>query len=232
MQGPRTVTVSGPSTVASYWLAPRLTEFGLGHPEIDLRVIMRDGEPDMERDKIDLALIRVRAEAFDPGGYDVPLLRETVFPVCSPNLPRPDRPLVEPADLLRHTLLHEEQFTSPELDWLVWLEHLGVGHKGPARGPRFSHFGMVMAACLQGYGVALGRLPLNERDLAAGRLLRPFPDVQMPSSRIFVARFSRDGADDPMVRRVLDFLRGGLPDPIDDAAPDNTVPTWAGAAAK
>lgn len=215
MQGPRTITVSGPTTVAAFWLSPRLTEFGVAHPEVEMRVVTRDGEPDMERDKIDLALIRVRAEEFDPAGDDVPLLRETIFPVCSPRLPRADRPLEQPSDLLRHTLLHEEQFTSPELDWLVWFDHLGVSHKGKLRGPRFSHFGLAMAACLQGHGVALGRSPLNDDDIASGRLLRPFGDAQMPASRIFVARFGR-GADDPTISRVLDYLRQGMKNPIED----------------
>jgi LysR family transcriptional regulator, glycine cleavage system transcriptional activator len=216
MQGPRTITVFGPPTVASFWLAPRLTEFGRRHPEIEIRLVSRDGGPDVEREKIDLALMRVRAEEFDDQSEDVPILRESVFPVCSPMLARPDCPLKVPADLLRHTLLHEEQFSSPELDWTVWLEHLGVRHNGQIRGPRFSHFGMAIAAALQGHGVALGRSPLNDQELGSGGLVRPFGDIQMPSSRIFVARFSRGGAEDPMLRRVLDFLRQGLPPPLEE----------------
>ena len=226
MQGPRTITVSGPPTVASFWLAPRLAEFGLQQPEIEVRVLSRDGEPDLEREKIDLALIRVRTETFDEQSEDVPLLRETVFPVCSPRLARSSgRPLVEPKDLLKHTLLHEEQFTSPELDWAIWLEQLGVAQAGPLRGPRFSHFGMAIAAAMQGLGVALGRSPLNDRELQSGGLVRPFGAVQIPSSRIFVARFSRGAAEDPMVRRALDYLRNSLPDPLQQlrrpAAPAN-----------
>lgn len=215
MQGPRTITVSAPPTLSQIWLAPRLVDFARRRSEIEVRLIARDGEPDLERDKIDLALFRLRSEEFDEEGDDVPLLRELVFPVCSPQLARPDRPLDEPRHLLAHTLLHEEQFTSPEFDWSVWLEYLGAPQAGPLRGPRFSHFGMAITAALEGQGVALGRSPLNDRELASGQLVRPFGTAAMPSSRIYVARFARGAADDPILRHLLEFLKAGLPDPRD-----------------
>ncbi len=211
MQGPRTITVSGTPTLSNIWLAPRLAEFAADRPEIGIRLISREGEPDLERDKIDLAVFRVPTDAFDARGEDVLLLREAVFPVCSPGLPRPERPLAQPRDLTRHTLLHEEQVSSPELDWSAWLAHLGVDAGGQLRGPRFSHFAMAIAAALRGRGVALGRSLLNQQELESGRLIRPFGPVQMPSRRVCVARFGRGARHDAVVRGILDFLIDSLP---------------------
>ncbi|WP_149538234.1 LysR substrate-binding domain-containing protein [Siccirubricoccus phaeus] len=201
------LTISANGSFASLWLAPRLATFAGMHPSTawSMRAIEED-RPDMAREELDLAILRLRAGTVRPP--DALLFAETIFPVCSPALGR----LEEPAALLRHSLLEEEHGNSPEMAWRHWLGLLGLP---PATGRvvRFSSFNQVIAAAIAGAGIALGRAPMLEAELAAGRLVRLFAPRQLPGSFVF-ALHSRPGlARDPHVLQLREFLlasaRGG-----------------------
>jgi LysR family glycine cleavage system transcriptional activator len=130
------------------------------------------------------------------------LFSETVSPVCSPSL------LVSgsPDALWRHTLLQEEHGSSPEKDWSTWLPLLGCGPATKTTVVRFHTFNAALAAAIAGAGIALGRQPLNDAELAAGRLVRPFPDRAMPGSFDFVIRRRPGAARDGHVAQLLQYL--------------------------
>ena len=118
------LAISANGSVASLWLAPRLAAFAALHPSVQWHVrSIEENEPDMVREGLDLALLRVRRGALADG--DRLLFSETVFPVCSPSLPFTGRP----EDLPRHTLLQEDHVSSPEKDWTTWLKLLGCGRE-------------------------------------------------------------------------------------------------------
>ena len=75
-----------------------------------------------------------------PGLHTELCLPVEVFPVCSPALASdPARPLRVPADLRRHTLLHDDS-SYPDVsnpNWAMWLERAGVTDVDAARGPSF-----------------------------------------------------------------------------------------------
>lgn len=193
----RVLRISATSQLASWWLAPLAATFAADHPEVDLEVTGREGEPDLARDGLDLAIVKLRNEAVRALEREHPLFRDIVFPVCSPSLPTIERPLARPEDLAHHMLLQEEQFTSPDIDWALWLRHFNLAEADRPR-PRFSHFSMVVAAAIAGQGVALGRSPLIDEELAAGRLIRPFgTDVWIPATRTYVLRWSQASEADP-----------------------------------
>jgi len=81
-----------------------------------------------------------------------------------------------PADLARHTLLHDV-FT---VDWAIWLHSAGIDDVDPHRGPTFLSSDHAIQAAVQGEGVVLGRSALVANDLAAGRLVRPF-ELSLPA---------------------------------------------------
>ena len=62
----------------------RLAEFSALHPEPPVDATIQMEEPDFARYGIDLAIVHVPERAVKP--EDVVLLREQVFPVCSPEL--------------------------------------------------------------------------------------------------------------------------------------------------
>jgi len=202
------LTVSANGSFASLWLAPRLATFAGMHPSTawTMRAVEED-RPDMGREGIDLAILRMRAGTVR--APDQLLFAETIFPVCSPSLGRLD----DPQALLQHSLLEEAHAGSPEKDWRHWQGLLGLPASS-RRIVRFSSFNQVIAAATAGAGVALGRVPLLEEELASGRLVRLFTPRELPGSWVFVLH-SRPGlARDPHVLQLKNFLlasaQGGI----------------------
>ena len=153
----------------------------------------------MVREGLDLAILRARPGTLAEG--DELLFSETVFPVCSPSL----LPIAGVHDLLRHNLLQEDG-GSREKAWSTWLELLGspVGAKPII--VRFDRFSAALGAAIAGAGVAVGRRPLIDYDLASGRLVRPFGDRSLPGSWDFFIRGRPDAARDVHVGHLRDYL--------------------------
>ena len=168
------VTVSTPPSFAAKWLVPRLDRFRAARPDIDVRVDAAMQLVDFVRDEVDIG-VRYGSGHY-PGLESELLMCEEVFPVCSPDLLTGPNPLATPADLLTHTLLHEDQGHYDETfpDWRMWLLAAGAHDVDPTRGPRFSSSELVTQAAVDGHGVALGRSVVVAGDLAAGRLVKPF----------------------------------------------------------
>jgi LysR family glycine cleavage system transcriptional activator len=164
------LAISAGHSVASLWLAPLLAAFAAQHPSVQWKVHATEQEPDMLREGIDLAILRARRGTLSAG--DTMLFSETVLPVCSPSL----RLGGQAADLLRHNLLEEDHGTSTEKGWAAWLDLLGPGAAAKVTIVRFSTFHAAISAAIAGAGIALGRRPLIDFELASGRLARPFAD--------------------------------------------------------
>ncbi|MGI4811673.1 MAG: LysR family transcriptional regulator [Janthinobacterium lividum] len=82
----KVLTVSANVSLSTMWLARRIAEFSALHPEIAVSTVIQIGEPDFLRYGIDLAIVHVPERLLRPD--DDVLLREDVFPVCSPELYR------------------------------------------------------------------------------------------------------------------------------------------------
>jgi LysR family glycine cleavage system transcriptional activator len=170
------------------WLFPRLIRFDQLHPDVQVDIsasahqIDVSGEPD----------VAIRYGLGIHAGLHVDrLLRETLFPVCSPELLGGRHPLRTPADLAHHTLLHDQVVavggTPP--GWQVWLDAAAVDGVDASRGRRYGQANMVIQAAIDGFGVALGRTALVHDDLNAGRLVCPFgPRVPADYGYYFVCR--------------------------------------------
>lgn len=173
------LTVSVAPSFAAKWLLPRLDRFQTAHPEIDVRVSASMALVDFSSGDVDLA-IRYGSGAYP--GLEVELLvRDTVYPVCSPALLEGPHGLRSPDQLRHHTLLHDD---SPDGDescptWPMWIRAAGIEGVDATRGPRFNQSSLVLEAALLGRGVALAKSTLADADVAAGRLVKPF-DISFP----------------------------------------------------
>jgi DNA-binding transcriptional LysR family regulator len=196
----RRLVVSANGSFSSLWLAPRLTSFSSLHEGVEVRAQVIDGMPNLGRTGIDLALLHVQAAQEN----DITLLRETVFPVCSPEL---HDAIAAPSDLLAHRLLQEEHEESPETDWSTWFALLGVPAQPSPRIVRFGNFGSIVGATIAGTGVALGRWPLIDFELRSGRLKRLFPRIRLDGSWQYVMRRRPGGETDATLQALCGFLQ-------------------------
>jgi LysR family transcriptional regulator, glycine cleavage system transcriptional activator len=173
------LTVSMSPSVASKWLVPRLENFRVLYPDIDIRINADVRLVDFSAEDVDLAI------RYGPGDYPglevIPLFGEEFFPVCNPKLLSGENALRTPADVSRHTLLHDEviNFAGKLPNWRTWLQIAGIPDVDPERGLRFSSSVVATQAAVEGQGVLLGRSLIVADDLSAGRLVRPF-DISCP----------------------------------------------------
>ncbi len=172
----RGVQVSVSPTFASGWLIPRLDDFRVHHPDVAVRIDATMALARFDDDGVDLA-IRFGAGKYPGLKVDRLSGAEEVFPVSAPALLEGPHPLDEPGDLAHHLLLHDgtRDLGGIMPDWAMWLRAAGVEGVDPNYGMTLMPYPMVISAAIDGQGVALGRGRAVAADLAAGRLVRPFP---------------------------------------------------------
>lgn len=163
------LTVTTTASFAMKWLVPRLGGFQRANIEIDVRISTGTGLVDFSREDVDIGIRYGRGQW--PNLMAERLVAEDVMPVCAPSLLKGPNGLKKPADLKRFTLLHIGNFPD---DWQVWLTAAGVKGVDASRGVTFDFALAGYQAAMDGLGVALGRNPLVEPDLKAGRLVVPF----------------------------------------------------------
>ena len=174
------ITLSLPPSFAIHWLVPRLNEFNLLHPDIDVRIKAVDQSDGLLTEDVDVAIYYGRGQW--PKVKSNKLHTEYLIPVCSPLVFDGDKPLDTPADLAQHTLLHD----SSRDDWKRWFKQLSIDPVNVNHGPIFSHSSMILQAAIHSQGVALAHNILAKPDIDAGRLICPFPDVLVNNSAYYV----------------------------------------------
>lgn len=177
------LTVAAPSAFATWWLVPRLGRFAALNPDIEVRIAVVEGDRTLASAGADV-LISTRAAGLEPRPNEMLLLREEIFPVCSPALAQK---VLRPADLFDQTLIECDAEDAPESLWTFWLRNAGPSRQEEPRRLHFSHFGTAITAAVDGLGIAVGRSPLVDAELAAGRLVRPFAkEARVMSPNLFV----------------------------------------------
>jgi len=165
------IVVSAEPGFAACWLVPRLARFRALRPDIEVEVLADPHVIEFRASRVDLAV------RYDPQGADWPrvdaeaLMPSRATPVLAPSLLAAGPPIRVPADLLKHTLLHDDEREG----WNDWLTAAGVEGPPPARGPVFNDHALVIQTAIRGQGIALGDVALVAEDVAAGRLIAPFP---------------------------------------------------------
>lgn len=205
------LTVSAPPTFGQEWLLPRLEDFQRQHPDIEVFLDASSAIVPLGTEGGAQAAIRYGRGDWQEGETRL-LLREWIFPVCSPALI--PAPLAEPAALLDYPLLHAEwpggwrsgRPSSRFNAWQDWFASQQVPLGDSLRGPRYSLSGMALQQAAAGKGVALGGCVLAQRMLASGALVRPLPDrCNQLSTQAYFLVLPKGPVDAP-VQRWIDWL--------------------------
>ena len=190
-QGGRGIAVSCAPTLASRWLLPRLQAFRAQWPEVSLTIDTSQRHVGFPVDGFDFA-IRMSRSAVSAATW-ARMFGEQLVPVCSPAYR--DRLLDAQGrvHLQRATLIHVDLASE---DWQAWLERVGEGRADRvdmAGGLHVDTIQLAFEAAMAGLGVALGRRPLMDRDLATGALvLLDLPALQAETAYWLV---SSDGVE-------------------------------------
>lgn len=151
------------TTVATRWLIPKLAKFQVDHPEIDVRLSMSSLWSNLG--EFDAA---IRLGGGWPEFNSIPLVPNTLIPVCSPQI----------ATLCRNNITamtHQTLLSTPHRpdDWHLWLKAVGVDDPSKCRFVSYESSAVAYHSAINSQGVALAQSVLVEQELASGTLERP-----------------------------------------------------------
>ncbi|WP_176057348.1 LysR substrate-binding domain-containing protein [Paraburkholderia sp. BCC1876] len=162
----RPIALSCAPTFASRWLLPRLAHFRAHWPNVNVSVDTSHRQVGFPVDGFDFAVRMSRSPV--AGAAWTRLFGERLVPVCSPAYLENLRDAHGHLDLRRATLIHVNAASE---DWQAWLDATGADDIETADGLRVDTIQLAFEAAGMSLGVALGRRPLVDSDLASGALV-------------------------------------------------------------
>lgn len=199
------LNISTISSFAACWLLPRLGDFISSCPDIDVEVHSTNTPTDLASGDGDVRIGFGTGPYPNPGLFSELLLRDWLFPVCSPEFAR-QYGLRDGAWNDAAPLMH-----SSYEPWALWLAAAGISAREPEHGILFDNSALILQAAIKGQGLGLVRHSLAHDDLVAGRLVRPFSAyVDSPMSYFFLCRADR--LQSPPVARFRAWLKRQIAD--------------------
>ncbi|WP_419709728.1 transcriptional regulator GcvA [Pseudomonas sp. NFX224] len=202
--GVLTVTVS--PAFAAKWLLPRIESFHAAWPDMDVRLDTNLRAVDFVAQRIDIGV------RYGPGNWPglqaEKLMGEEVYPVCSPNLLNDSARLQTLNDLAGETLIHDLSMDNHRdfPTWAVWVQKAGFTNIATSRGMKINNSAAVLQAAIDGQGVALARSVMAHDDVAAGRLVRLFPQIRFESALAYYVVYRPSCANLPRLKAFRDWL--------------------------
>jgi LysR family glycine cleavage system transcriptional activator len=212
------VRIELPPSLAHCWLLPRLPELIAQHPEIDIRLNAQGSHlqgdrlpwPRMADAPADLQIVYGDDKLWADRASQ--LFSENFQPLCAPALLGQIR-MESPEQLLRHTLLSTSQNA---VTWEEWLDWQSIDLDKPVDTLQLDPSHLAIEAAVNGMGVILESSVLVERQVAAGRLVAPFPDLGRPGLAYWLFAPSQ-GKAASAVDAVIEWLQENRPQQDEEA---------------
>lgn len=214
----QSVRVGAAPSFAGKWLAPRIQGYCSVFPDTDVRIAADQKFIDPQQGLGEAGLATAPGDnEFDiairfgrgiyPGWRVDKLFDVVATPLCSPQLMAGAHPLLRPADLRHHTLLHDDTISAEQggVDWNAWLKAAKVRDVDTLRGAHFNQAVMGLAAAIDGAGVVLSYPLLASSDLAEGRLIAPF-DLEVKVDFAYFMLSAENADIEPGVAAFRDWM--------------------------
>ena len=191
------LTVRVPIGFAVNWLAHRLPAYFDAHPKSGLRIVSSIWSEEFEAGRFDLD---IRYGLGHWSGFRADQVSwEALEPMCLPEIAARLR---SPDDLANERLLHVMGYQE---GWATWLAAAGATRVNAGEGAHFDTTLMALEVAAAGGGVALGRRSMSEKDIASGRLVRPFT-LSVPIREAFHLVAPEDGVEHPDAAPFREWL--------------------------
>jgi DNA-binding transcriptional LysR family regulator len=198
------LTLSATVAFSHFWLLPKVSAFRQAAPDVKLRILTQDGNFNLVRDDIDVA-IRY-GDGKWPDGKAILLFDDEVFPVCSPAYIAARGAPDCVADLARHHLIANDWQDPNWTGWVQWLAAFGQSLRPKSISMSCNFYTDAINAAIRGEGIALGWNRLVESHLLHGQLVRVSIESVRPRSAYYVV-IKSDAASKPSVKAFLDWIR-------------------------
>jgi DNA-binding transcriptional LysR family regulator len=195
---PGELTIQTYSTIAVRWLMPRIEEFQKLYPQLIIRLVTSQNDPDLTEESCDVALLIGKpSTARTHATY---LFTPRLYPVCTPQIAEA---LGTVEDLAKQPIL---QVYPSKSDWTLWLESRGLDAIDPDNGLRFDSYDHALRMAARGHGVALAMQPYSTEDFAAGVLVRPFPELDVKPDFYWYIVSPETRSQNPQVRAFRNWV--------------------------
>ncbi|UTW08561.1 LysR substrate-binding domain-containing protein [Pseudomonas benzenivorans] len=204
---PPSLSIAANFGFAHAWLLPRLGALQQAFPRYRFEIAPADSESALEMGEADIA---IRFGALSScRANEVQLVREVVFPVCSPAFAqRHDLTgRVDEQVLSRVPLLHMDQNNPRWLDWAGWCVLAGLAPAQETARFKFNNYPLLISAVLRGEGMALGWAELVQQAVAEGQLVALQPEVIRSDHGYLLASRHRNSR---LVQPVIDWFQAEL----------------------
>ena len=211
----RVVRLIAAPSVAMRWLIPRLSQFQIDNPRIEVRVTTTMSEYFEDvKDPFDVIIWRSPLER---SGYECErFLDDVSVPLAAPHFLE-SHPIQVPRDFVEVPLIH---LSSRPAAWSQWLSKAGVPVRRKMPGTVYEHSFLSLQAAATDQGVVMGTLALVEDDLAQGRLVRLFPEIVLHGEGYHM--LYRGSADtNPALKTFITWLKQ-----MGQASPFDPQQTW------
>ncbi|WP_339442934.1 LysR substrate-binding domain-containing protein [Pseudomonas hunanensis] len=192
--------------ISAFWLTPRLRNFTNRFPEVQIQQILSTQRVEFP-EQVEVA-IKWGAEHW-PGFNAEYFFSLNYAPVCAPALLEGSSPLWSPADLNKHTLLHDRNYQ----DWKRWHALYPDERLNVENGHVVTDSNVLAQMAIEGYGVALCALELIERQLRNGELIIPFPEMTMRHPLAYYILTRPQHTLSPTARNFIEWLRSLVIEP-------------------
>ncbi|OYU07672.1 MAG: LysR family transcriptional regulator [Pseudomonas sp. PGPPP1] len=201
---PQPLYLACTSSLCSTWLIPRMhgshTEASFN---LDLVLTSADmNSANLGAHQFDVAIVMGYGDY--PGFHAELLMRDAVFPVCSPQFQQVNGDIAF-ADIAEYPLIHRvDDQVCP--GWESWFSFQGLAAPPYHHGPRFPDSSLAISLALKGGGIALGRTALVYDALRDGSLVALNGPVMMsPAAYYIICRNGRQS--EPDIARLFDWLK-------------------------
>lgn len=161
------LSVTVTSAFATYWLMPRLADFGARFPDIEINLVVSDRYLDLNAEDVDIAIRYAPAEMI-PEQWQL-FITESIFPVYAPHYKcRTD--LTVPEHLLSEKLLYLSGRYRAEARWGHWFRQHHIEPPEERKGIQVNTYINMLQAAIEGQGVALAGHPLIDKFVDDGSL--------------------------------------------------------------
>lgn len=195
------------SAFSAAWLAPRLGGFLERFPSLRLEQYRTSNLRFAEG--IELA-VKWGSGTWPDLEAD-PLLGLYYTPVCSPDFVRSGE-LRDVQDLLKFSLLHDRK----QRDWQRWFKAFGL-HYGQAKAGHLADDAYILIEmAIARQGIALCAPQILRRELAAGTLVRPFPDLRLYTDERYYILTKKDARLTTSARLFIQWMKHEAAKDFDD----------------
>ncbi len=184
----------------TFWLMARLPEFMAEHPNLQLELITSPRENGLVERQIDVEIRYGHGKW--PTLTAFHLMDDHLVPVCSPGLATASKPLQEPHDVLKHTLIYTG---NRPINWRHWGEQFDVSGIEGAASMQIDRCALAVRAAIEGIGIALESRLSVEAEIRAGKLVMPFPEYTCDEEAYYLV-FPKTGNELPKVRRFREWI--------------------------